>query len=93
MERTTVRLPKALLDRARKKAAAEGRTLTSLIEEGLRVTVDAKPKAVPRRKVVLPRCSNAKGGLAPGIDPNRVFQSAEEMDDLEYIERLKNGFK
>ena len=35
-----VRLPKDLLKRARRKAAAEGRTLTSLIEEGLRLVVD-----------------------------------------------------
>ena len=34
IERTTVRLPKDLLDHARRKAAAEGRTLTSLIEDG-----------------------------------------------------------
>ena len=39
MERTTVRLPQDLLKRAKRKAAAEGRTLTSLIEDGLRMVV------------------------------------------------------
>ena len=34
-ERTTVRLPDELLARARRKALAEGRTLTSLIADGL----------------------------------------------------------
>jgi hypothetical protein len=34
--RTSVRLPRKLLARAKRKAAAELRTLTSLIEEGLR---------------------------------------------------------
>jgi predicted DNA binding CopG/RHH family protein len=36
-ERTTVRLPEDLVARAKRKAAAEGRTLTSLIEDGLRL--------------------------------------------------------
>jgi len=44
-ERTTVRLPQDLLNRARRKAAAEGRTLTSLIADGLRMVIadDRKP--------------------------------------------------
>ena len=36
-ERTTVRLPPELLRRAKRKAAAERRTLTELIEDGLRM--------------------------------------------------------
>jgi hypothetical protein len=36
-ERTTVRLPEDLIRRAKIEAAAEGRTLTSLIEDGLRL--------------------------------------------------------
>ena len=39
IERTTVRLPRDLLARAKRKAIAEKRTLTSLIEEGLRLVV------------------------------------------------------
>lgn len=36
--------------------------------------------------------SKATGGVMPGVD---ISNSAalQEMDDLEYIERLKNGFK
>jgi hypothetical protein len=87
MERTTVRLPKELLIRAKRKAAAEGRTLTSLIEDGLRVVVDNRPAAA-KAKRTLPRCSSAKGGTFPGID---ISNSAalQEMEDLEYIERMK----
>jgi hypothetical protein len=36
IERTTVRLPRDLLRRAKRKAAEEGCTLTALIEDGLR---------------------------------------------------------
>jgi hypothetical protein len=87
VERTTVRLPKDLLIRAKRKAAAEGRTLTSLIEEGLRA-VTAQSRNPARKKRVLPRVSKATGGLMPGVD---LSDSAalQEMDDLEYVERLK----
>ncbi|MFY9692791.1 MAG: hypothetical protein WA776_12920 [Xanthobacteraceae bacterium] len=91
IERTTVRLPKELLARAKRKALAEERTLTSLIEEGLRLVVsDMRKKAKSKR--ILPRHSDASGPPFPGID---ISNSAalQEMEDLEYIERLKNGFK
>ncbi len=87
-ERTTVRLPQNLLDRAKRKAAAEGRTLTALIEDGLRRGV-AESRKAPKAKRVLPRISTATGGPMPGID---ISDSAalQEMDDLEYVERMKH---
>jgi hypothetical protein len=85
--RTTVRLPEDLLRRAKRKAAAEARTLTSLIEEGLRTVVDKRPRPAKRRRVVLP-VSRATGGLMPGIDLTR-FSDYQAMEDLEYIERMK----
>jgi hypothetical protein len=93
-ERTTVRLPGELLARAKRKAAAEGRTLTALIEDGLRTVLAEKEKgkkAAPRR-VVLP-VSSATGGLRPGIDPDKLATVVQEMEDFEYIERMKRGFK
>lgn len=89
MERTTVRLPPDLLARARKKAAADGRTLTSLIEEGLRSVVADRAKSKPRRKVVLP-VSSATGGLLPGVDDANLARHVQEMDDIEYVERMKS---
>ena len=88
MERTTVRLPQDLLNRAKRKAAAEGRTLTSLIEDGLRLVVSEKGKAA-KRKRVLPRISSATGGPMPGIDLTNS-SALQEMEDLEYIERMKH---
>ena len=88
IERTTVRLPQDLLRRAKRKATAEGRTLTSLIEDGLRLVVAEKPKG-PRPKRVLPRFSSATGGPMPGVD---ISNSAalQEAEDLEYLERMKH---
>jgi len=41
----------------------------------------------------LPRVSNATGGLMPGLKWERLFQQVQELDDLEYIEKLKRGFR
>lgn len=85
--RTTVRLDDDLLKRAKLKAAAEGRTLTDLIEEGLRSVLARRP-GVGRRDRVLPRTSKARGGLRPGVDLTK-FSDYQEMEDLEYLERMK----
>jgi hypothetical protein len=86
-DRTTVRLPRDLLARARRKAVAEGSTLASLIEEGLRLVLEENRRAF-KAKRILPY-SDAVGGPLPGID---ISNSAalQEMDDLEYVERMKN---
>jgi hypothetical protein len=87
-ERTTVRLPEDLLYRAKRKAAAEGRTLTSLIEDGLRLIVTGKQK-IPKRKRVLPRISKATGGAMPGLEFNDL-STLQEIEDLDYVRRMKN---
>ena len=86
-QRTTVRLPQSLLARAKRKAAAEGRTLTSVIEDGLRHVV-AECARSDKAKRRAPRISEAAGGLGPGID---ISDSAalQEMDDLAYVHRMQ----
>lgn len=84
--RTTVRLPTELLSRAKRKAAAEGRTLTSLIEDGLRLVV-SNPPPNPEKKRVMPGVSSAVGRELVDISNSAALQ---EMDDLEYIERMKH---
>jgi hypothetical protein len=83
-DRTTVRLPEELKERAMRVAADEGRTLTSLIEEGLR-SVIAQRRAEPKPRI-MPRVSRARGGFAPGITSLRDIQ---EIEDAEYIEKLR----
>lgn len=87
IERTTVRLPQELLARARRKAAAEGRTLTALIEEGLRLVIAEKRKSARARRI-LPPVSKATGGLLPGVDLTR-FSEITETDDLDYLARMR----
>lgn len=88
--RTTVRLPLDLIKAAKRKAAGEGRTLTALIEDGVRRVVADKPQR-PKPRGPIP-VSTATGGLLPGVDITK-FSDIQGMDDLEYAERLKNGFK
>ena len=46
----------------------------------------------PHRPRVLPPVSKATRGLLPGVDLTRL-SDIQEMEDLEYIERLRKGFK
>lgn len=90
---TTVRLPEDLLRQAKRKAAADGRTLTSLIEEGLREVVLGKRT---NWKPVIPRTSAATGGFAEGyefLNSPKLATLVQEIEDEEYIERLAKGFK
>lgn len=75
--RTTVRLRDELLRRARQRAAREGRTLTSLIEEGLSLVLARPTRAGRRERLELP-VSSATGGLLPGVDLTR----SGDLDDL-----------
>ena len=77
-ERTTVRLPQELLARAKRRAAAEGRTLTSLIADG---------RKSAQAKRILPPVSKAAGGLLPGVDMADA-RSLQETDDIDYMRRL-----
>lgn len=91
-ERTTVRLPKVLLDRARKKAAERGITLTALLEESLlRNIEEGTPKKRQGQRISLP-VSSATGGPRPGVDLTRMAGIYED-EDREYMERLRKGFQ
>jgi hypothetical protein len=86
-QRTTIRLPQDLLGRAKRKAAAEGCSLNALIEDGLRRVAYGSPEATSKR--ILPRVSTETGGPMPGIDITDS-SALQEMDDLEYVERMKH---
>lgn len=91
-ERTTVRLPDTLLARARKKASEEGRTLTSLIEEGLRTVLARRDtENILRTRKPLP-VSSARGGLHPGQNLDHMADLYEQ-EDLEDMARLRRSFR
>ena len=76
--RTTIRIKDDLLRRAKKRAAEEDRTLTSLVEEGLQLIL-SKSKKDRRRRIELP-ISSSTGGVLPGVDLNRSCDLEEVMN-------------
>jgi hypothetical protein len=75
--RTTIRLNSNLLEWAKTRAAEEGRTLTSLIEEGLTVILSTHKGERPRVELLV---SKAGGGVLPGVDLNRSSDLEEIMN-------------
>jgi hypothetical protein len=69
------------------EAAAEGRSLTALIEEGLRTVVKERA-AVDKVGRILPPASTATGGLLPRISLNEAFV-LQEIDDMDSVARLR----
>jgi hypothetical protein len=78
--RTTVRLNEALLRRAKEEARRRGETLTSLIEQGVRLSLaGGQPRGEPARRPPLP-VSRVRGGTLPGVD---LDDSAQLLDRME----------
>ncbi len=78
--RTTVRLEASLLERARQEAERRGVTLTSLIEQGLRLALRRPLKRAERSAIELPVC-RAGGGTRAGVDLNDGAGLLDRMED------------
>jgi len=85
--RVTVQLPEDFLDRARRTAAAERRTLGSLIEDWLQAIVKNERKPAERMRI-MPRTSKGAGGLMPEVDLTNPLM-LQEHDDVEYVRRIR----
>lgn len=80
--RTTLNVDDDLLRDAKRHAAAAGRTLTSLVEDGLRAILDQTSSSADRAPVDLPVFGG--DGPAPGIDltdPKALRDAAFDEDD------------
>jgi hypothetical protein len=76
--RTTINVPDALLDQAKREAAREGRTLSELVEHALRAVLLKKSpglKPTPFRLVTF-----GKDGLRAGYSFSRLKDVVEEED-------------
>lgn len=71
--RTTLNLPDALVQQAKARAAAEGRTLTSVVEEGLRTVLRSVPTAAT---VELPAYGSGAGALLVDLDDRAALADA-----------------
>lgn len=61
--RTTINLPDGLAEAAKAKAKAEGRTFTSLVEDGLRTVLSSGEPQAPEPIPALPIYGTGKGHL------------------------------
>jgi hypothetical protein len=83
--RTTVRLPDELMKQAKRRAAALDVTLTSMIEEGLRIVLAAPAKR--QRKPSLPPVSRAAGKVLVDLSDTSVL--LEKLDRDLPFEKLR----
>lgn len=80
--KTTLDISDDLLARAKAVSARERKSLTALIEEGLRLRLRARRSDKSARPVEL-AIFNGKGGMRRGIDPlsNRsILDAVDELD-------------
>ncbi|HLI58371.1 MAG TPA: hypothetical protein VKV21_01770 [Solirubrobacteraceae bacterium] len=79
--RTTINLPDALAEQAKQRAAEEGRTFTSLVEEALRTvletTVDAREPLPP-----LPTYGTPGGKVLIDLNDNAAIWGLLDSEDL-----------
>jgi hypothetical protein len=81
--RTTVRLPDPLMLQVKQEAQRRGRTVTSLIEQGLRLVLAQPQPQEPKKRFTLPVSDVKSGGLMPGIDLNNSVALWDLMDEDE----------
>ena len=77
--RTTLNLSDGLAEEAKRRAAEEGRTLTSLIEEGLRLVLETPRR---QRSIRLPAHGRGDGKVLVDIlDKEALWAALEDADD------------
>jgi len=78
--RTTVRINEQLLAEAKKRAAETGRTLTSMLEEALRESLQRQAAAARARPRKLTLKTVGGTGVRPGVD---LDDSSALLDAME----------
>lgn len=78
--RATINLPDALADAAKARARAEGRTFTSLIEEGLRTMLSRADEPAPIEP--LPAYGDPRGRLLVDLADQDALWAALDADGI-----------
>lgn len=75
--RTTLNLPDALVDQAKRRASEQGRTLTSLVEEGLRTVLASSSDA---GSVALPVHGTGRGEVRVDLFDHDAVEAALDAE-------------
>jgi hypothetical protein len=79
--KTTLDIQDDLLAEAKAQAALERRSLTALIEDGLRLRLRKPQRGAAASKAPSLPIYRGKGGLLPGIDPTSNRSLFDAADD------------
>lgn len=75
--RTTINLPDGLAEAAKAKAAQEGRTFTSVVEEGLRAVLSVERSSAP---IELPEYGDVDGSVMVDVADREALWAALDRD-------------
>jgi predicted DNA-binding protein len=84
--RTTVRIDDQLYRRVKERAAREGRTVASVLEDAVRIGISASDDTQVA-DFVTP--TGGRGGLVPGIDLSSNSALRDVLDDDASLEQLR----
>jgi hypothetical protein len=79
--RTTININDELLSEAKKQAAKTNRTLTTVIEDALRLALQTQRPKTTGRTVRIP--TSGSGGLLPGVNLDDTSAVLDRMDGIE----------
>lgn len=82
MTRTTVRLPEPLMLRVKEEVSRSGKTLTTLIEEGLRMALSKSDRPPTERPKYTFQRNSEQGLPQSGINLNNNSQVADAMERI-----------
>jgi hypothetical protein len=80
--RTTINLPDALGSEAKERAHAQGRTFTSLVEEGLRMVLADESRETDVRRPPLPTFGDPDGEFIVDLSDREALWAALDADGL-----------
>lgn len=86
--RTTIRIDEALYRRAKALAAQSGRTVSDVIEDAVRTSLD-RPSATPPLDSLPELPTFGGSGTMPGVDLADVARLRDLMDEGESLDALR----
>ena len=85
--KTTLEIPDELYRAVKAKAATEGRRVTDVVIDGMRLAIDGPAKA--EMQVEFPIFKAKKGARLIDLDVKKTLQAMDEEDDLRHVQLMR----